>query len=87
MAAGHAAPAITDQNLQWQLLYQVRVLCALTVFTMSSGSRGLTNSDRERSAVALRGQVIGLFRAGMKVCEIASELGLNRKTVSKWITR
>ena len=48
---------------------------------------GLTKSERERNAIALRGQIVGLFRSGKIIKEICDIVGLDRKTVRKWICR
>jgi len=46
---------------------------------------GLTKSARERSAIALRGQIVGLFRSGKKIKDICDVTGVNRQTARKWI--
>lgn len=49
--------------------------------------KGATHTVREKTNIARRGQIIGMWKAGKTRKEIADELGCARSTVGLWIRR
>ena len=48
---------------------------------------GVTNSRRERDNIALRGEIVGLFKIVKTVRQICEATGVAPKTARKWIIR